>query len=207
MKAVIWLVLIFTVFSASLKAQINASSQSAESTKKQEDKFFKKENFVIGSGFGLSIGNVFTSINISPEVGYHLLSDRIVVGGRFYYDYFVDRSNRQKTYRYNIIGGGPFIRGYIWKGIVAHVEYSSTLIKDLPFTVGVYDSTQSLVGYSTIYKDLRLNDFLVGGGYHENFQSGLGFYFLVLFNTVRTNEWLNPNPHFRTGFTYTFKKQ
>ncbi len=198
-----WLFIsIFFLFANHLSAQINSTPETPE-TKSQykpkgnnSDKFFNKENFVVGGGLGLGFGNLFTSFSISPEVGYHIYPDRIVVGTRFFYNYYHDKVN---DFSYNIIGGGPFVRGYIWKGLMAQVEYEYTYIKNYPYRGG-------LNGNQTFYRDLNISGVLVGGGFHQNFESGPGFYFVMLFNVVRSYDWIYPNPVFRVGFTYTFKK-
>jgi hypothetical protein len=197
-----WLFIsIFFLFIHHLSAQINSSPETPETNNQYKpksnnsDKFFNKENFVVGGGLGLGFGNLFTSFSISPEVGYHIYPDRIVLGTRFFYNYYRDKV---RDYSYNIIGGGPFVRGYIWRGLMAQVEYEYTFIKDFPFNGGLNGNT--------IYRNLNLSGFLVGGGFHQNFESGPGFYFIVLFNVVQSNDWIYPNPVFRTGFTYTFKK-
>lgn len=207
MRAIVLIIIFSSFFSANLLAQINSSPDASSTISNQSknnnsDKFFNKENFVVGGGLGLGFGNLFTSFSISPEVGYHIYPDRIVLGTRFFYNYYRDKTIliNGDFASLNIIGGGPFVRGYIWKGLMAQVEYEYTYIKKFPFLGGI-------TGNQVMYRDLSFNGFLVGGGFHQNFDSGPGFYFVLLFNVAQSTEWVYPNPVFRTGFTYTFKKQ
>jgi hypothetical protein len=205
------LILIFFAAAIQVSAQINSSTEPTENaslakpSKTNTNKFFNKDNFVVGGGFGLGMGSLFTSCTIAPEVSYHLVPDRLVFGGRFVYNYYRDKTvlinNSYPTL--NIFGGGPFARAYIWKGLFAHGEYEYTYLRKLPYLVAdPRNPTQTRV----VYRDVVLNGLLVGGGFHQNFESGPGFYFLVLFNVLGSTDIITPNPVFRTGFTYTFKK-
>jgi hypothetical protein len=147
------------------------------------DKFFTKENLAVGGGFGLGIGNRFISVSVAPEVSYFVVPSRLALGGRFYYNFYKDNNYKVKSHLY---GGGPFMRGYIYKGLHAQVEYV-----DL---------------FGNIYGKQRqtYNAFLVGGGYHHNFDEGFGFYIQILYNVLQNTDFIYPNPAIRTGITYHF---
>jgi hypothetical protein len=156
------------------------------------DKFFKRENLAVGGGFGLGIGNRFVSVSVAPEVGYFLVPSRLLLGGRFYYNYYKDSYYDVKSHLY---GGGPYMRGYIYKGLFAQAEYELSSVE-----IFYVDNFGNVSGSAR----QTYNAFLVGGGYHHNFDAGVGFYISILYNVLQNTDFIYPNPSIRTGITYSF---
>lgn len=210
MKKTLTFLFIICCFSA--KSQINTNPENNNSktqeTKSQYkpkgsgNKGFKIERLMVGGGIGLGLGNAYTSFSIAPEVGYFVWPERILIGGRFIYNYYRDKTVliNGSFPKLNIYGGGPFARGYIYKGLFAQLEYEYTYLKRFPYLGGIS-------GNQVFYKDLLFNGFLVGAGFHQNFESGPGFYIQILYNVLQSTELISPNPTFRTGFTYTFQSR
>lgn len=176
-------------------------STSTNGSKSRDRKGFDPNRLMVGGGLGLAVGSNFTSISLAPEAGYTIIPDRLIVGARFVYNYYNDRSIKidNSSFKLHIFGGGPFARVNIWNGLFAQTEYEYTYIKDFPFLGG-------LQGNQIMFRDLNFNAFLLGGGYQQGFGSGFGFYFVLLFNVSGNSDFVYPNPVFRTGFTYNFTK-
>jgi len=147
----------------------------------------------LGGGINLSIGSGFVSVGLAPEFAYFLVPSRIVVGGRAYYNFYKDSYYDVSSH---FFGGGPFVRGYIFKGLFAQVEYEISSVEQY-YVDPLYNR---VVGKERI----NYNAVFVGGGFHQNFDSGVGFYIMVLYNVLQTTDFIYPNPQFRTGITYSF---
>lgn len=193
------------LYSVEIWAQINTTPDYTPTTKRKHpskstyrsDKFFTKENFMVGGGFGMSFGNRFMSVGLAPEVSYFLIPNRLSTGVRFNYNFYKDNLYDIKSHLY---GGGPFVRGYIWRGLFAQAEYELSSVEVLLIDMGVTGPV--IVGKERI----SLNAFLIGGGYHQNFDGGFGFYIQILYNVLQSTDFIYPNPMFRMGFTYSFRK-
>ena len=170
------------------------TQESPNKPDKQIKRLWKWDNVFIGGipGFGLS--NTTVSFNIAVEAGY-FIHPRFALGARFNYLYYRDK---YYDFNFNIFGGGPFARGYIWKGIFGQIEYEMLSVGDFR----VVDSFGKLLGTIRV----RTNAFLVGGGYHGNYKEGFGYYAAILFNVLQTETFIYPNPSIRIGLTYKFSK-
>lgn len=183
-----------------LHAQIiskETTPSTQESPKKQErqiKRLWNWDNVFVGGIPGFGMSNTTVSFNIAVETGY-FIHKRFALGVRFNYLYYRDTFY---DFNFNIFGGGPFARGYIWKGIFAQVEYEMLSVGDFR----VVDSFGQLLGTVRI----RTNAFLVGGGYHGNYDDGFGYYAAILFNVLQTETFIYPNPSIRIGLTYNFVK-
>lgn len=197
------LAFIFIIYCVSAKSQINTNPEknntNTPETKSQYkskgrsvEKLFKRENLMLGGGFNLGLSNQFFAIGLAPEASYFVLPDRISFGMRFNYNFYKDNVY---NFNSNIYAIGPFVRGYIWRGLFVQAEYELSSVE-----IRQFDDSTKFIG------TLRgnLNAFLIGGGFHQNFESGLGFYIQILFNTLQTTNFIYPNPNFRTGITYRF---
>ncbi len=164
-----------------------------QTIKSSEDKLWKWDRFYFGGFpvFGIGGGNYGTSfsVGLSAEAGY-FVHDRVSAGIRTSYAYsnYKDSYGSQKLHS---MFGGPFVRGYIWKGIFGQAEYqfSSLLfsIDDPSFNADI---------------TVRNNSLLLGGGYHDNFDTGFGYYIAVMFRAYNSGTNLFPGPEVRVGFTY-----
>jgi hypothetical protein len=184
-------------------SQINTTPDNTPATKgkykpkgtSSGDKFFTIENLMVGGGLGMSFGNRFLAVGVAPEVSYFLVPNRLSIGTRVFYNFYKDNFYKVKSHQY---GGGPFLRGYIWKGLFAQAEYELSSVEFL-----ILDSSgRHVLGMQRA----GFNAFLIGGGYHQNFDGGFGFYIQILYNVLQSTDFVYPNPMFRTGFTYSFRK-
>lgn len=169
-----------------------ADNKANRNAKDNEDKIWKWDNVFIGGIPGFGIDNNYLVATMAVEGGY-FIHPHIALGGRFSYQYYYYRPYDE---RYHIFGGGPFIRGYIWKGIFAQMEYEVTSVGPLR----IEDSFGNLIGYARF----DVNALLLGGGYHGNFDDGFGYYISALFNVINTQTYVYANPQVRLGLTYNF---
>lgn len=193
------MVLMLAVTTGSLSAQIiteentdNKPSLNKKRDRSPEDRLFKIDNFFVGGIPGFGVSNNFVSVTTAAEAGY-FIHPNISIGGRFTYQYYLDRFYEDKLHIY---GGGPFIRGYIWKGLFAQMEYETTSVGN----IRVIDTFGNTIGKLR----LNVNALLLGGGFHDNFDDGFGYYISVLFNVINTETYIYPNPVIRFGLTYNF---
>src|SRR5690606_22245268 len=108
----------------------------------QPEKLWKWDNVFIGGIPGFGISNNYASVTAAVEAGY-FLHPRVSIGGRFIYQFYLDKYYSDKLH---IFGGGPFARGYIWKGIFAQAEYETTSVGNLR----IEDSFGNVVGYARL---------------------------------------------------------
>lgn len=199
MNTLIRLILVMfalVVLSHAASAQIVTDDKPQTADKPQkplEDRAWKRENFYFG-GFpvfgigGNSYGTSF-AVGLSAEAGY-FVHERVSVGIRTSYAF----SNYRDSYgsqKLHSILGGPFVRGYIWKGLFGQAEYQ---FSSLLFSI----NDPSLNADITV----RNNSLLIGGGYHDNFDSYFGYYIAALFRVYNSGTNLFPGPEVRIGFTY-----
>lgn len=176
------------------KENTPATQENSKKQERQVKRLWNWDNVFVGGIPGFGMSNTTVSFNIAVEAGY-FLHKRFALGARFNYLYYRDKFY---DFNFNIFGGGPFARGYIWKGIFAQVEYEMLSVGDFR----IVDSFGKLLGTVRI----RTNAFLVGGGYHGHYQDGFGYYAAILFNVLQTETFIYPNPTIRIGLTYNFMK-
>lgn len=161
---------------------------------RQVKRLWNWDNVFIGGIPGFGMSNTTVTANIAVEAGY-FLHKRFAIGARFNYLFYRDT---YYDFNFNIFGGGPFARGYIWKGIFGQLEYEMLSVGDFR----IVDSFGQLLGTVRI----RTNALLIGGGYHGNYDDGFGYYAAILFNVLQTETFIYPNPSIRIGLTYNFVK-
>ncbi len=190
----------FLLFTQMASAQIVTEdkplpAEKPKYKKSSEDKIWKWDRFYVG-GFpvfgigGNSFGTSF-SVGLSAEAGY-FLHERVSAGIRTSYAF----SNYRDSYgsqKLHSMFGGPFVRGYIWKGIFAQAEYQ---FSSLLFTIDDPSFNADIT--------VRNNSLLLGGGFHDNFEDGFGYYIAVMFRAYNSGTNLFPGPEVRVGFTYRF---
>lgn len=162
-----------------------------------EDKIWKWDRFYVGGfpSFGVAGGQGGMSISagISAEAGYFVHPERVAIGVRTSYLFGNVRYGNNSSWRYHLIGGSPYARAYIWRGLFGQAEYQFT-------------NFLNEINDPTINADftLRNNSLLIGAGYHDGFDYGFGYYVAILFNVLNTGYYPYPNPDFRIGLTYRF---
>lgn len=195
------IIMLLLVLAPTANAQIVTDDKPQPTTKPTrapEDKIWKRENFYIGGfpSFGVGgngYGGLSISVGLSAEAGYFLHPERVAVGVRSSYLFgSIDYGNNY-SWKYHVIAGSPYVRGYIWKGLFGQAEYQFT-----NFLNSINDPT--------IQADftLRNNSLLLGGGFHDGFDYGFGYYLAVMFNVLNSGYYPYPNPDFRIGLTYRF---
>lgn len=138
---------------------------------------------LIGTGFGLQFGTI-TLIDVSPTIAYKL-TDRLIPGIGFTYQYYRINYNTIPDYETSIYGGSAFLRYYVFEDFFAHGEYQ----------------VLSYERYNLNWELERVNfpAYLIGGGYRmmmsERFQSVI----VVLFNLNETIDSPYQNPIIRFG--------
>lgn len=160
----------------------------------REDKVWDWSRFYVGGfpSFGIGGGNGGTSISagLSTEVGY-FVHDRVAVGVRGSYLFGSVRYNSSYSWKYHLLAGSPYLRGYVWKGLFGQAEYQFTnFLNEIDDPAFNADFT------------LRNSALLIGGGFHDNFENGFGYYLGIMFNVLNTGYYPYPNPDFRIGLTY-----
>ncbi len=159
-----------------------------------EDKAWKWNNFYFGGFpvFGIGGGNAGLSISagISAEAGY-FVHERVSVGVRTSYIFSNYRYGNNSSQKLHLIAGSPYLRGYIWKGLYGQAEYQiSNLLGSINDPTFNADFT------------LRNNSLLLGGGFHDGFENGFGYYIGIMFSVLNSGTNFTTNPEFRLGFTY-----
>ncbi len=181
---------------ASAQIVTDDKPQPAERPKRYtEDRIWKWDRFYFGGfpSFGIGGGNNGMSISagLSAEAGYFVHPERVAVGVRTSYLFGNIRYGNNSSWKYHLIGGSPYVRGYIWKGLFGQAEYQFT-----NFLNSIDDPTL------TADFTLRNSALLLGGGYHDGFDYGFGYYVAIMFNVLNTGYYPYPNPDFRIGLTY-----
>jgi hypothetical protein len=192
--------LVLLSYAAGAQIVTDDKPQPAERPQKPtEERFWKWDHFYVGGfpSFGIGGGNGGTSISagLSAEAGY-FVHERVAIGARTSYLFGSVKYTNNDSWKYHLIGGSPYIRGYVWKGFFGQAEYQFT-------------NFLNKIDNSTINADftLRNSALLIGAGYHDNFEAGFGYYFAVLFNVVNSGFYPYPNPDFRIGLTYRFPEK
>lgn len=202
----ILILLLAAYFHPPILAQIEEDDEVIVAPDRQETKHQEKKmntekapfghrapGLYLGGFISGGISNNQASFSISPEAGYFIVPKRLLGGLRFNYLFVRDFTYEDS---YNIVGGGPFFRGYIWDGLFGQAEYEVTSI--------LQDNVLNRSTYTYQRAATITNAVWIGGGYHSNFENGLGFYFAILYNVLRNDLIIYYPVNFRAGITYSF---
>ncbi|HAE14443.1 MAG TPA: hypothetical protein DCG24_09425 [Bacteroidetes bacterium] len=159
--------------------------RQTESVEKDKDK--KDSRFVYGGFMAAGFGN-YTTINLSPVVGYRV-TDKFTPGIGFTWQYaqYKDADNMVYNpfadYKFNTLGGRVFMQYSILYGVFAHAEYEQ-LWYNFEFLESPY---------------LQINDqqpgLFLGGGYRFGAGNSAGLQILALWNALwDTDNLIYPNP-------------
>jgi len=164
-----------------------------KSLQKYQDRDGKKKlNLTAGGSFEAQFGS-YTSVGVSPILGYYPAKWILLGVGATYMFSFVAPLN----YSSHAYGASAFAEGLIWKQrIIAHISYEYINYEDAE-----YDPYSLL-----ITKRERKNDhsLLIGPGYRQPISDNINIYLLCLFNIFQTSESFYSNPTVRIGITVDF---
>lgn len=189
--------LVFTLLAVAVPSMAQITTQDEKAPSKNDErqyapkseKLWKWKNFYVGGIPGFGISSYYVNVSVSAEAGYFVHS-HVALGAQMTYSYTLDK---YYDVSYNVIRFGPYARGYIWEGLFAQVEYDLTTVKNY--------QDHSFSPPVTIDR-LNNNSLLIGGGYHDNFENGFGFYFAILAGVINSSTALTANPDFRIGVSY-----
>jgi hypothetical protein len=174
---------VFTFNSTGLLAQyedtipeFNKRTEYAKkSSKKYEEEsgFFKKKNVVIGTGFNLSFTNTFSSLGLSPSIGYRLLEPvEIGLGGGYNY-----LGNFSSINQHNFFIG-PYLKVYPLKEFFISID---AIVSHLIYIQGGQSSS---LGYGNV---------LIGGGYNTIISDRAYVSMGIKINIIRNNLFQGEN--------------
>jgi len=179
MKIQIQKIIITLLFIQAFQIQSFAQEEGGRKWKLSEKVYF-------GGNFGLQLGTI-TSIDISPLMGYKVLSFLSVgVGGT--YQYYNDNLNKYST---SIYGGSVFAEVMPIKNAFGHAE-----VEMLNFE----DYSQYL--YTGELKRTWDTGVLVGAGFRQYLGERACVNYMILWNLNETAHSLYQNPIIRIGFTF-----
>ena len=167
---------LFIVIIGFLSIHANAQKDSTSSKKDSQYSWkFEKERMTFGGGIGGSLGERYSSVNVSPLIGYKF-TDKFFGGTRLIYNYYsVPNRGGFSNYGYGILS-----RYFIKSNIFAHAEYQDIFYK----------------GNNS--NRIRIPAILIGGGYYNR-----PITFSVLYDLLWDPNSVYPTP-FRVNFGLMF---
>lgn len=153
-----------------------------------------RERIVFGGYLGLQIGNLITSVNISPTLGY-LLTNRLTAGIGGTYQYYRDRgwgTSADFTSSTHIYGGSVYARYLIFRQFFAHVEYEAL---NLDSQIGFSPATGANPNDSRYWE----YNYFAGGGYRTPLGPKVFLNLMILYNFNDSSAVYYQNPIFRFG--------
>lgn len=189
----LWLLVVAHIASAQIVTD-DKPQPAPRPARMAEDRLWKWDRFYFGGfpsfGIGGNSSGTSISVGLSAEAGY-FVHERVAMGIRSSYIFGNVSYGNNSSWKYHLIAGSPYARGYIWRGLFAQAEYQFT-----NFLNSIDDPTL------TADFTLRNNSLLLGGGYHDGYDYGFGYYVAVMFNVLNTGYYPYPNPDVRIGLTY-----
>lgn len=144
-----------------------------------------------GGGFGFNIGSAFTTVSLSPQVGYKITDPFSVgVGGIYQYTNY-----KILDFSLSHYGGSIFTRYIIGRKFFATAEYEYMTI-EYPINTSFTETERE--GYSSMF---------IGGGYVEPLSRNVSFMITALYNLLYDPAGNSPydSPFvFRAGFNVGF---
>ncbi|MEA2042687.1 MAG: hypothetical protein U9N85_09075 [Bacteroidota bacterium] len=179
----------FLLFIAFTSVGLGVYSQDFDSLYGEEDN--KKDSVKLsdkiffGGNVSLSFGSTFY-FSVTPEIGYKFLP-RVHGGLGAYYMY---SSSNVYDYSFSVYGGKAFVRPYIYKKFFLQGEYE---MMNTP-------QWDSMYGYTD--ERIYVPGLLGGVGYMEQSGGRFGFYIVLLYNFIISDQTPYSNPVIRTGFVF-----
>jgi len=150
-----------------------------------------RERIFIGGNLGLQIGNINTSVVISPMIGYRI-TNRITSGMGLTYQYYRDTgwgNLKGFTSVIHIYGGSLFTRYHVTRHIFAHAEYEAL-------------NLDSQMGWKLDPANKNRfweQNYFAGGGYRTPLGPRANLNLMVLYNFNSQSVVYFQNPIFRIG--------
>jgi hypothetical protein len=150
-----------------------------------------RERILVGGNIGLQIGNINTSIVISPNIGYRL-TNRLTSGLGLTYQYYRSRGlgiYSGVTSSMHIYGGSVFTSYRFTRAFFAHTEFE---LLNLDSRVGVltHDNTGNRIWEQ---------NYFIGGGYRAPLGERASLNLMLLYNLNQNSRVYFQNPIFRFG--------
>jgi hypothetical protein len=152
-----------------------------EETAPEKKKFNEDSRFVFGGFLSAGFGN-YTTVNISPLVGYRV-TEKFTPGIGINYQYAQLKDPFYIDYKLNIIGGRIFLQHDILYGVFAHTEYEH-----------LWYNLEFLEYPLTSAKD-QVPGLFIGGGYRFQAGESGGLQIIALWNALwNPDNLVYPNP-------------
>ena len=193
--------LISTLMLFFLISTISISQEQAKPEKKEEKKNSFKDRFVFGGNIGLMIGT-YTSIDISPVVGFYV-TPRYLTGIGLTYQYYSETAYKSVNTIRSHVFGGRFFHNYTFVenigknlpikqnfALFGHIEYEAlNLDRD-------FSDTKNIGRVNRFW----LNGILIGGGIKQPIGKRSSFNIAILYNLLADARTPYTNPFIRIGF-------
>ncbi|MFW5777582.1 MAG: hypothetical protein ACOCW7_00285 [Bacteroidota bacterium] len=153
-----------------------------------------KERIIFGGYLGLQIGNLVTSVNVSPTIGY-LITNRLTAGLGGTYQYYRDRgwgSSVDFSTSTHIYGGSAYARYLIFRQFFTHVEFEAL---NLDSQMGFSPATGAPSNNERYWE----YNYFAGGGYRAPLGPKVFLNLMVLYNFNTSSVVYYQNPVFRFG--------
>ncbi|MFW5757670.1 MAG: hypothetical protein ACOCUQ_02485 [Bacteroidota bacterium] len=153
-----------------------------------------RERIIFGGYLGLQIGNLITSVNISPTIGY-LITNRLTAGLGGTYQYYRDRgwgSSVDFSTSTHIYGGSVYTRYLVFRQIFAHLEFEAL---NLDSQMGFSPATGANPNDERYWE----YNYFAGGGYRAPLGPKVFLNLMVLYNFNTSSVVYYQNPVFRFG--------
>jgi hypothetical protein len=150
-----------------------------------------RERILVGGNLSLQIGNISTSVVISPNVGYRI-TNRLTSGLGLTYQYYRNRGWGNLagfTSVIHIYGGSLYSRYHITRQIFAHAEYEALNLDSQMGWLINPDSSTRFWEYN----------YFLGGGYRTRLGERASLNLMVLYNFNQNSLVYFQNPIFRLG--------
>ncbi len=150
-----------------------------------------RERIFLGGNIGLQISNIYTTVNISPHVGYRL-TNRLSPGIGLTYQYYRDTgwgSQSGFTAVTHLYGGSAFARYRILSQFFAHVEFEALNLDSQMGWRNDPDRNSRFWEYN----------YFVGGGYRTFLGGRTHINLMLLYNLNNNSVVYFQNPIFRIG--------
>lgn len=172
--------------------QIREKEEVIEEELKKDDKFFDKDRLYFGGGFGFAFGNI-VFLDLSPDVIYEFIEDRMQLGVGVSYQYTNYRGNMYQYpggNKFHSYGARLYDRVFVWDKLFVQLEYQVVNTEYL-YSDGISGIVRSRDTFHTMFG---------GGGY--NFMVGRNSFMsmMMLFNLNTNDYYPQRRPYFSMGF-------